>query len=371
MLIVFVTAYYNHHQACLAQEFYEQTNHNFRFIESKPMEQERKRMGWGGETLPDYVIRSYEEGMLPKAKQLILEADAVLWGSCPFALIRPRLQKHRLTFAYSERIFKNGSHGFGYWGRVLKYWLKLGLYQENHDLLCASAFAAGDYQQIGLFRNRARKWGYFPEAKIYDNADSLIRQKKEASLLWAGRLIDWKHPELAIELADRLHQAGYSFELNLVGNGDMEKALAGMIADRHLEHCVRLCGKMSPAQVRSMMEQASIFLFTSDRNEGWGAVLNESMNSGCAVIASSEIGAVPYLIEPGYNGMIFESCNAEDLFAKAEFLLNNPEERTQISQNAYKTIVTQWNAHTAVSRLLTVIRQPEADFEGVCQRELG
>ena len=43
------------------------------------------------------------------------------------------------------------------------------------------------------------------------------------------------------------------------------------------------------------MESSHIFLlFTSDRNEG--AALNESMNSGCAVVASDAIGSVPYLM---------------------------------------------------------------------------
>ncbi len=47
-----------------------------------------------------------------------------------------------------------------------------------------------------------------------------------------------------------------------------------------------MLGAMSPDKVRAYMERADVFLFTSDFNEGWGAVLNESMNSGCAVVAS-------------------------------------------------------------------------------------
>lgn len=51
---------------------------------------------------------------------------------------------------------------------------------------------------------------------------------------------------------------------------------------------------MKASEVRSYMEKADIYLFTSDFNEGWGAVLNESMNSGCAVVASHAIGSVPF-----------------------------------------------------------------------------
>ena len=46
------------------------------------------------------------------------------------------------------------------------------------------------------------------------------------------------------------------------------------------------------------MEKADIFLFTSDRREGWGAVANEAMNSACALVVS---GKYPQqYIFPGY-----------------------------------------------------------------------
>ena len=80
-----------------------------------------------------------------------------------------------------------------------------------------------------------------------------------------------------------------------------------MIREKKLEDCVHMLGAMSPDEVRKHMEQANIFLFTSDRNEGWGAVLNEAMNSGCAVVASHAIGSVPYLIKNGNNGYIYEN----------------------------------------------------------------
>ena len=53
------------------------------------------------------------------------------------------------------------------------------------------------------------------------------------------------------------------------------------------------------------MERADIYLATSDRQEGWGAVINEAMNSGCAVVADHMMGAVPYLISHEENGMIY------------------------------------------------------------------
>ena len=60
MRIVFVSNYYNHHQAPLSETFYKKTEGNYYFIQTMPMEEERKKMRWG-EILPDFVIESYKD----------------------------------------------------------------------------------------------------------------------------------------------------------------------------------------------------------------------------------------------------------------------------------------------------------------------
>lgn len=46
-----------------------------------------------------------------------------------------------------------------------------------------------------------------------------------------------------------------------------------------------------------MMRESHIFIFTSDRGEGWGVVLSEAMANGCTVVASNKIGAAPFLVK--------------------------------------------------------------------------
>lgn len=376
MQMIFVTNYFNHHQAPLSRELDIQTGHQYYVIETMPMEEERKSMGWGQNEKPAYVLQSYTgKADMEKCRQLILEADVVIRGSCPFSMIKPRLRARKLTLTYSERIFKEGCQGFGFWARALKYFLELRPYQENHYLLCASGYAAGDYHRLGLFQNAAFRFGYFPEVKSWDlEALFAIKRKKEVPvILWAGRLIDWKHPEAGVLIAEKLKKAGCSFEMNIVGSGIMEAELQQMIADRDLSDCIHMLGSMPPEQVRLHMERSDIFLFSSDQNEGWGAVLNESMNSGCAVVASSTIGSVPFLIQDGENGAVFESGDWDSAFQKIAGLLEDCKLRKEYGKNAYHTISTQWNAQNAAQRLCTLAAQLEAGkstpfSEGVCSK---
>ena len=181
-----------------------------------------------------------------------------------------------------------------------------------------------------------------------------IKIFKEAgcSILWAGRFLAWKHPELAVQLAENLKAQGKTFRLKIIGSGEMQESIAQMIAAKNLHDCVELTGALPVEQVRKEMEKANIFLFTSDRHEGWGAVMNESMNSACAVVAADRIGSVPYLVKHGHNGIVFRDRNIDDLTEKVSALLDDPTKISQIGRNAYQTITGEWSAQTAAKRFV-------------------
>lgn len=335
------------------------------------MEQERKALGWGNDVRPAYVLRAYDPAQKRRCRQLIAQADAVIWGSCPYGMILPRLLRRRLTFSYSERLFKEGKSGFGFWGRAVKYGVFLRAPQKNHYLLCSSAYAAGDYGLLGQFRGRALRWGYFPQAVQYD-LPALMGKKQPGSILWVGRMIGWKHPEYALETARRLKALGCAFTMELVGTGALEEGLRAQVESWGLREQVRLSGAVTPEQVRTKMERAAVFLITSDQNEGWGAVLNEAMNSGCAVVTCRATGAAPFLVEDGKNGFLYENDRIDILTERTRFLLEHPEKARELGENAYQTITQTWNSHCAARRLLELAqdlaagRQPELPAEGPC-----
>ncbi len=99
------------------------------------------------------------------------------------------------------------------------------------------------------------------------------------------------------------------------------------------------------------MEKSDIYLVTSDRQEGWGAVVNEAMNSGCAVVANHMIGAVPFLIKHGKNGLIYQDGRKEALFRLTCQLLQDRDYCRRLGEAALDTITKEWNAENAAERL--------------------
>ena len=375
MKVVLLSNYLNHHQLPLCLALDAQTGGKFTFVATQPISEMRLALGYSDmDHQYPFVLRAYEsEESRAQAQKLLLDADVVIWMATLFDWILPRLRAGKLSFDNSERLMRNNDSLPNIYGHMVKYATPLIRRRKNHYLLSIGAYAAGDYFRIHLFRGRAFRWGYFPTTGRYD-PDTLLRGKKSGRILWAGRLLELKHPENAVLTAKRLRDEGVPFEMKIIGSGEQEVPLRALIAEHGLCDQVELLGAMTPEQVRRHMEEADVFLFTSDRREGWGAVVNEAMNSGCAVVASRQCGAVPYLIRDGENGLIYSAEDQAALDACVLRLMRDAPWKRTLQERACRTIMEEWNAEVAAERLLRLSEQllqntnadPYAD--GPCSR---
>ena len=356
MTLTFFSNFLIHHQTPFCEAMVKRLGDGFKFVATEPIPQERLDMGYGDLSRTSYCVNAYEnEEEYQKAIKLGDESDVVIIGSAPDEFIEKRLKENRLTIRYCERFFKQG--------RIRILDPRVAIYRYKQDtryrknnvyMLCASAYTAPDCRFIFAYPNKTYKWGYFPPVKRYDDIEDVINRKKPNSILWCARFIPMKHPEIALCVAKRLKDEGVDVSLDMIGIGKLEDKVKKEIEKLGLADKVKLLGAMSPDAVREQMEAAEIFLFTSDKGEGWGAVLNESMNSGCAVVANRAIGSVPYLLKDGENGMTYGG-KFDELYEKVKYLLDNKEERRRVGAAAYRTLTDTWNADTAAERLLSLI----------------
>ena len=361
-MVVFVSNYLNHHQIPFCHSMYELLKGDFTFIQTEPMEEERIKMGWNQQLSFPYLRYYYQEP--EKCKALILAAKVVLFGGCDDErYIEARLHAKKPVIRISERLYKTGQwKAISPRGLKKKYHDHTGYRKDQVYLLCAGAYVPSDFSIVHAYPGKMYRWGYFPETKHYD-IEELLKQKgwltddKSSKtcvpyILWAARMIPLKHPELPIEVAKYLKNKGLDFHMEIIGGGVMEEQIKALRKEYGLEDVVTMPGFMPPEKVRESMEKADIFLFTSDREEGWGAVANESMNSGCALVADHMIGAVPYLVKHGENGLIYRDGNMAELFQQTEKLVRDPELCRKLGRQAYQTITDRWNAETAAARLI-------------------
>ncbi len=287
----------------------------------------------------------------------IMEADVVLVGSVDLSVVHKRLKSGKPVLVFLERFYKNGITLKNVHRVIGGTWLHHGRYQKYRPwLLCAGGYCAGDAAIFGNYRGRTLKWGYFPETQAA-KLPQLMAEKQAGTILWVGRMLDWKHPDDMLLAAKMLKDRGCQFKLRLLGDGPMETQLKALVDRYDLHDCITFCGSVPNETVRREMAQASIFVATSDYGEGWGCVVNEAMDSGCAVIASHAMGAVPFLVKDGKNGFVYESGNVSQLADICAKLLGSSQLCSAAGENAWETIASLWNAKTAAERLVAFSRR--------------
>lgn len=359
MTITFYSNYLNHHQIGVADELHKLLGDRFRFVLTMPLLTSELK---GGQ---DYTSRQYcveaskNDYMHQIGLNLARESDVCVFGACSqeYAVERAKTGKG-ISFEIGERWLKRG------WINVLsptlrRWWFNYMKFYRHAPFykLCCSGFTASDDRKLGAYEERHYKWGYFTsvpeikEGKYFEAPDGASKIK----ILWIARFLSLKHPELPILMAHELKKQGYDFTLDYYGSGPEEAKTRQLSHDLNLDDFVSFHGSIPNDKVYDIMLKADVFLFTSDRNEGWGAVANEAMANACVLVASDAIGSTPYLIKDGINGLVFKSMDAQSLTDRIVWLLNNRSEIERLKRNAYKSMRELWNPASAAISLLRLI----------------
>lgn len=354
MKLTFISNYINHHQIPFSNALYERIGEDYCFIQTMPMEKERVAMGWQVDIgqLP-YVKCLYTEEF--ECRKKIAESDVVLLGWTEREDIeQERLASGKITIRISERIYREGQwKAVSPRGLLAKYKAHIRYRNEKVYLLCAGAYTASDFHLIGAYPDKMFRWGYFPETRTYpEEVFSSMKKDGPLQIVWAGRFIPLKHPEYVVRLAKCLRGKGYEFKVHMLGSGELEKEIRQQVEDSGLSAYFIFYGYQEPAKVRDVMEQCHIHLFTSNHLEGWGAVVNEGMNSGCVEVVNAQVGAAPYLIEHGVNGFLYPDNSYEKMEKLVLELFENWGTYKGIGKAAYQTIIREWNAEHAAEELL-------------------
>ena len=354
MKITFILPAIGLHQLAISNELYQQLGDDFCFIATQDIRSGRFGLNYDviADELP-YVIKAYASEKEKKhAFAVISDSEAIIIGSSPMEYTDCANQNQKaLLLRHSERFFKNGI-----WRRFVpktRVTIKRQFLtkKDNLAVICSSAYLPYD---LSFFTQKVRtfKWGYFPEINSYNLNKLMANKPVKAKILWAGRMLKLKHPELAIEVAEKLKNVKLEFQMTIIGEGELKEKLHKDVFHYHLEDCVTIKDAVETQELQREMVNSNIFLFTSDFREGWGAVLNEAMNAGCACIVSHAPGAVPFLICDGNNGVVYESGNKADFFQKVERVVCDQDFRTMLGRNANLSIMTDWNPKTAAQRLI-------------------
>ena len=183
---------------------------------------------------------------------------------------------------------------------------------------------------------------------------NLNNPKPLSKVLWVGRMLSWKRVDTLIYALENLQKQGFNAFLTLVGDGPCRKKLE-YLAKRILNPSSYIfIDPIDVQKISKLMSENDIYVLPSSAYEGWGAVINEAMSSGCAIVASKTAGAAAAMIKNNFNGLLFESGNLRELSFKLRLLIDDKNFGYKLIKEAKHTIENDWSANCAANRFICV-----------------
>lgn len=151
-------------------------------------------------------------------------------------------------------------------------------------------------------------------------------------LLFSGKLVPKKAPELILEAVKRLNcDEARRPVVVFLGDGPQRQRLLER-AKAEPPVSVRFVGFRNQSELSRYYHAADLLVLPSRFGETWGLVVNEALHHGVPCVVSDAVGCAPDLVEPGVTGEVFEAGSADglaDALLRAFRLVDRPEVRAR------------------------------------------
>ncbi|HCD24380.1 MAG TPA: hypothetical protein DEQ72_03540 [Lachnospiraceae bacterium] len=189
----------------------------------------------------------------------------------------------------------------------------------------------GDFE---AYRNRLGRKNaisriYNPVAYRFDKEP--VCEKKNI-ILTVGRLVPEKGTEYIKKVSLQILERYSGWQWILLGEGTERKNLEQFIIDHHLQN--RLILKGNVENVDEYLRKASIFVLAS-QYEGMGLSMLEAREMKIPCVCFDVKMGPRELIHHGIDGYLVPAFDCGDMVDKIELLINSPELRRRLAENAY------------------------------------
>ncbi|MDH6355295.1 colanic acid/amylovoran biosynthesis glycosyltransferase [Dysgonomonas sp. PH5-45] len=178
---------------------------------------------------------------------------------------------------------------------------------------------------------------------------------KPLKIIFIGRLIEFKAPDLVVEICRLLVENKISFTCKIIGRGALLPQLSEMINEYKLTDRVELMGGQTQEQIIDIMNQSDVFLLPgiydkTGRAENQGLVIQEAQAMELPVIVSN-VGGMPEGLIDGKTGFVVNEYDLEGFVEKLKYLAENKDERIRMGRNARKYVEENFSSKLLGDRL--------------------
>jgi len=239
-----------------------------------------------------------------------------------------------------------------------------GALRQVSAFVCPSEFTRRYAIKNGIEEARLFLRPHFIRVAEYRGVDLPQLQPPEARFLYLGRL----SPEKGLWTLIHAFEPLGGIRLDIAGTGPLEAEIGRYLESRGLTH-IRLLGFQSGAVKNELLRRARAVIVPSESLETFGITVLESYAAARAVIASNS-GALPYLVEDGNTGLIFERQDALSLRAKMLELARDPAKAARMGIAGQRRASLDYGPEAAFQSLMSIFKAVIAEPAAACPRPL-
>jgi glycosyltransferase involved in cell wall biosynthesis len=178
----------------------------------------------------------------------------------------------------------------------------------------------------------------------------------DPSLLYVGRIVDWKRVHVCIETVMALKKQGFkNTVLNIIGPISSEayyQKLKELIKKNSLENNVFFLGYKDYNELPIYYSKSDIFLLPSDK-ETFGMVMIEAMSCGVPVAGINCPGGPADVIENNVDGIL---CGIEEYPNRIVAYFKDKDLQKQMSANARKKVLEKYSLEITNKVILNSVK---------------
>lgn len=190
------------------------------------------------------------------------------------------------------------------------------------------------------------------------------RPVETVEILYLGRLIDCKGPDLVIQAFDRAVELGLKGRLVMAGDGPLRQRCEELRrASPNREH-IELLGSVDGATGEALRQRAQVFTAhnqlgpASRQEEAFGVSLVEAMAAGLPVV-SGRNGSLPELIDDGQQGFLVAPGDIEAHARAFVRLAADPDLRTRLGLSGWQRSRQRFSLDGEIEALRRLLHLPD------------
>jgi glycosyltransferase involved in cell wall biosynthesis len=253
--------------------------------------------------------------------------------------------------AVRKRCYKDSLALSGLYAMTMGLNRMAGLVDKISGFICLTEF----------FRIKMREAGV-PESKLFVrpnfvHAPEVQADEKTGSgyALFMGRL----SPEKGCWTLIRAFEQSPLLSLKIVGTGPMEQELRDYIRNKDIRN-IELLGFKRGTEKWEILRNSLCLILPSEWYENFPVTALEGFMA-CKPVIASRMGGLPYIVEEGKSGLLFEAGRADELARKVQYLAEHSEDARRMGACGRSLVETKYGPDQGYTNLMEIFSKVQSN----------